>query len=88
VPTLLVSYDALDDASARIESELKTSTAWARPLRSVWLVESDLGAVEMRDRLRALSEPANRVLVADVTGRPLAWQNIASSVSEWMKVHV
>ncbi|MDX6587284.1 MAG: hypothetical protein QOI31_1757 [Solirubrobacterales bacterium] len=58
-------YDALIDG-------IKELGAWWHQLDSTWLVKTDLNAADVRDRLWALMDSGDEILVIDVTGRPWA----------------
>lgn len=92
--TLLISYD-LDKPETSPEylgliEEIRALGPWAKVLSSgLWLVKSDLGPVEIRDKLgTSLGKPSERLIVIDISGRSAAWQGLPNDVSEWIRQRI
>lgn len=85
--TYLVSYDLQTPgkAYATLHSHLKSYSAWAKPLESLWLVKSTLTAEQLRNAVQRYTDSNDKLLVVDVTSKATAWVNLTSEVSVWIK---
>lgn len=84
----LVTYDlkepnTLLDYTNVIEGIKKCGT-WARIEQSVWLIESDLAAKDIRDDLKQHVRPNDVLFVARLEGS-WASRNIGDKRTEWLK---
>lgn len=62
---------------------IKSFSAWARPLASLWLVRTSKSASTVRDELNKLVDTNDKVAVFNVTG--VAWAtNFSDTTTEWM----
>jgi hypothetical protein len=85
---LLIGYDLVGRSEHDYEAlwkAIKEAATWWHHLDSTWIVVTDLNPTQMRDRLRTLMHPKDRLLVVDVTGRWTAWFGMTSPGSEWLK---
>lgn len=62
---------------------LKSFDDWAQLLDSIWAIRTDLGAVEVRDRLWEVMDPDDGLFVLK-SGREAAWQDVRCD-NEWLK---
>lgn len=56
---------------------------WARPVRSVWIIKSDLNISTIRDQIAPSLDYDDRLLVVEMTGLT-AWKNLSEEVASWM----
>lgn len=88
--TFLISYDLINktrnDYSKLIEY-IKSFGTWAKPLESVWLINTDMEAVDVVNQIRALTYLNDKILVIEVT-RDWASFNISNDVTEWMRNNI
>jgi hypothetical protein len=81
-----ISYDLKAHKDyARVINGIQRLTKWSRPLESVWLVESHLSAVGLRDAVGAYMDSDDKLLVTGVVPGAMAWRNIAPAVADWMR---
>lgn len=86
--TYLISYDLIKPETLpdykRLINTIKTATYWAKPLKSVWLVKTTLSAAQIRDELRKVTDPNDKILVIEITNH---WASLGLSkeVTDWMK---
>lgn len=86
--TYLISYDLIRPESspeyARLISLIKTTKYWAKPLESVWLIKTTLGAMEVLNQLRSVVDTNDKILVIEITN---SWAsiNLPKEVTDWMK---
>ena len=57
---------------------------WWHGLESTWIVRTDLTTVELRDALKPHVDPADKLLILDVTGDAAAWSNMSRRESDWL----
>lgn len=65
---------------------LQGFASWARPLNTAWLVQSEKDSPQVIGELKTLVGPADAVLVTEVDNTDWSALNIASDVTDWMKV--
>ena len=83
----LVSYDLIRPVKnyAAIHEHLRSYSNWAKPLESVWLINSTLTAIEVRDAAQAHMDDNDKVFVVDVTHASWATRNVSEDVNTWIK---
>lgn len=88
--TLLVGYDLNHPGQNYIAliQELESCGAWWHHLDSTWLVRTELAPVELRDKLKALIDHNDELLVIDVTGRGAAWTGFSERGGNWIRDHL
>ena len=90
--TLLISYDlGMPETSAdyqRVIEYIKDLGSWAKPLQSVWLVETATKAAQIRDDIRSITDSNDRVMVIAVSAPWATTRTIPSEVTDWMMVHI
>ena len=86
--TYLISYDLIYPETSPQYTELiktiKTATYWAKPLKSVWLVKTNLSSMQIFQQLRRALDNNDKVIVIDV-GNDWTSFNLSNDVVEWMK---
>lgn len=90
--TYLISYDlGMPETSAdynEIADYIKSLGLCAKPLKSQWLVVSTKSTTEIRDSLKSLTDPNDKILVLDVTSDSWATARMSSVMNAWIKVHI
>jgi hypothetical protein len=87
VNTLLVGYDLNrpgQDYEALL-SQLREFGTWWHHLDSVWLVRTELTAVQLRNELKPLTDVGDEILVIDVTGKSWAGTGFSDRAFDWMQ---
>jgi hypothetical protein len=85
--TLMVDYD-LNTPGQKYDNliaYLKSYSAWAKPLKSTFLIRTSKTTVTVRDEILRIIDFNDAVLVTDVTGEEMAWNGLSSEVSNWIK---
>ncbi len=85
--TYLISYDLIRPGKdyTHLHEHLKSYGDWAKPLESVWLIKSNLGAEQLRNTVQTHMDGNDRIFVVDVTSRAAAWDKLPADVSTWIK---
>lgn len=87
----LISYDLrvpeTSEDYTRIISYIKSLGSWAKPLKSVWFVQTSMSSSAIRDGLRKQSDYNDGILVIDVTS-DWSTYGINKDVTDWMKTHI
>lgn len=89
--TYLVSYDLIRPESSpeytRLINLIKTAASWAKPLQSVWLIKSPLGAMEILNKLRSEVDANDKVIVIEVTNDWASF-NLPKEIADWMRANI
>ena len=86
----IISYDlkAPNDTAAdydRVIEGLKlVYPTWCHLEKSVWLVETDQGAADVRDAVKSLLNPLDILFVARLSGNWSSF-NLGTTRAEWLK---
>ena len=85
----IVSYDLVepDQRYEDLINLIKQDKIWARLGGSAYLVESNLTAVELRDRYKEVLDGNDKLYVGMVSA-PAAWYGLSDQVSEWIKQYL
>jgi hypothetical protein len=86
--TLLISYDLISPGkSYQPLWDYLESFAFAKPLRSVYLIKNSQSAEQFRNTLYSnhLLDHNDKVVVVNVTNDSAAWKNLPESVGTWIK---
>jgi hypothetical protein len=85
--TILISYDlrAPGRDYATLWDHLKAYGSWAKPLESVWLIQTDFTPAQVRDAAKIHVDQNDKILVVDITNKESAWINLPQDVSNWIK---
>lgn len=91
--TFLISYDLKNgnpssDYSELIDAIQNYGDGWAKPLESVWLINSNDYPSDIRNYLKRYIDSNDRLLVMDVTNDSWAARGLPSKVVDWMKGNV
>lgn len=67
---------------------LRTFPQWARPLQSVWFIQTSLTAGQLRDAINLKLDNNDKLLVIEV--KPGSWgtSRISKTVTDWMKINL
>lgn len=82
----LIGYDLNktgQDYETLIEQIKKLGTWW-HYLDSMWIIKSDLTAVQIRDNLKSYIDSNDELLVAKLSGEA-AWTGFNDECSNWLK---
>lgn len=86
--TYLISYDLVRPESSpeyvRLINAIKSYSYWAKPLESLWLVKTDVSAMQLINYLRTFISVADHILVIEVTKDWVSY-NLSIAVVDWMK---
>ncbi len=63
---------------------VKQDQRWARLGRYAYLVDSELSAVELRDRYKTALDGNDKLYVGQIT-LPAAWAGMSDNVGNWIK---
>ena len=78
--TYLISYDLVGTSETaadygRLIAHIKSYPNWAKIHKSFWAIKTNTTAVEIRDALERVTDPNDRLFVAEHRG-DAAWQNV------------
>lgn len=68
-------------------AEIKKLGSWCHPVDSTWYVDTSLEATTIRDRLKAVMD-ASDALVVTAASVPGAWFGLDDDISAWLKDHL
>ena len=87
--TYLISYDLRIPETSQDYKKLidfiKTYQGYAKPLKSLWLINTSNSASQVRDDLNNQVDSNDGILVIDVTDADWATTGIHKNTTEWMK---
>lgn len=90
--TFLVSYDLGQPETSASYRDLigaiKELGPWAKPLYSVWFVQTGLRASIIRDRLRRHLDRNDKLMVIELKSTDWATTRLPSAVTDWMQQRV
>ncbi len=85
--TYLISYDLIKPEKIvdykRLIDTIKTATFWAKPLKSVWLVKTDLSSEQIRNELMKVIDVNDKLLIIEVTNNWASY-GLPKDVTDWM----
>ena len=90
----VVSYDLRRDTSReayeRVAEALRTSTDWCKPLLSFWIVQTDLGAQALINRLLSMGaiDDNDAVAVMETTMRGNFCRLEHKTAIDWMNARI
>jgi hypothetical protein len=84
--TLLVGYDLNKPGQnyADLIDALKSYALWWHHLDSTWLIRTNDTVSDVRDRLGALIDSSDELLVMDVTGTTWASKGLSEKANDWL----
>lgn len=87
--TYMISYDLNKPGKnyPELYDEIQSLGSWCHPVDSTWFVVSNADAVDIRDKLMAVVDKTDAVIVTQASA-PAAWDGLASDVSEWLKANL
>lgn len=86
--TVLISYDlnGVGKDYEDVTRYIKSLGHWAKPLRSQWLVKTDLRLMDIVTGLRLHGlDKDDSLLVVEVTRQHAAWYQLSPAVSDWIQ---
>ncbi|MBN1609261.1 MAG: hypothetical protein JW940_21705 [Polyangiaceae bacterium] len=88
--TLLIGYDLNRPGQdyAGLISTIKELGGWRHCLDSTWIVRTDLGPKQARDRLKRQIDQTDELLVIEVTGQAWAGTGFDEAAYEWFHQHL
>lgn len=89
---MLIAYDLIKPAKDYpdlINGIKKIGTSWCHVQESVWMVTTaaDETARSLHAKVEGLVDGNDKLFVADVTGDAMAWRNLPSDASDWIKTN-
>jgi len=88
IKTFLISYDLIGGepriAYQKLREAIISSSYWAKPLESLYVIKSDLSATEIASRLKLSMHVSDRLLVIEV-GKEWASLNLSIEVVNWLR---
>lgn len=66
---------------------IKALGSWAHPLKSTWVVDTQLNAAQVRDQLLDHIDQNDGLLVTRLSGES-AWHGLADDVANWLRDHL
>ena len=85
---IVLKLSADESLYTNVAKYLKSSSFWARPMPSVWIVKAGISEAQIRDGIRPLLYSGDGVLVVDITKKGWATSNLTGVVTDWMKKNV
>ena len=86
--TYLITYDLIRPETSpeyiRFFNAIKSHLAWAKLLRSVWLVKTNRSRDEIMALLKAAADENDKILAIEVTNGWIA-RNLPPKIIAWMK---
>jgi hypothetical protein len=85
---LVISYDLANPGQnyEQLLQLIKQGNDWARLGGSAYLVSTDLTPVQVRDALREVLDPNDKLFVG-ASPAPSAWSGMPEVVSKWIQAH-
>lgn len=80
-----ISYDLIEDKDyEKLIEKIKSYGTYTHAEESLWFVESEKGAPEIRDELKSCVDEDDNMIVIRVT-LPWASLNLSKKVTDWLK---
>lgn len=82
----IVSYDLKPPTQRYVElrNKIKEYPSWAVLGESVFLIETNLTAAEVRDELGEFIDGNDRIFVGKISA-PAAWKGYSEEITNWIK---
>ncbi|HRH23700.1 MAG TPA: hypothetical protein PK295_03645 [Candidatus Magasanikbacteria bacterium] len=81
--TYLISYDLTKpDSNAEytmLLKMIKSANRWSRPLKSMWLIQTDLSSLDIVNQLKSVVDVKDKIYVTEIT-RNWASINLSNSL--------
>ena len=85
--TYLISYDLARPESSpeytRLIEMLKSANYWTKPMKSFWLIKTDLTSLDIIKQLKSVTDEKDRIYVTEVT-RNWTSSNLAEKTVNWL----
>lgn len=86
--TYLISYDLGKPENSpeyvRLIQMIKTANFWTKPLKSAWLIKTELSSLDIIKQLKAVIGESDRVYVTEVNKNWTSF-NLAEKTVNWLK---
>ncbi len=86
--TYLISYDLARPESSpeyvRLVQMIKTANFWTKPMKSFWLIKTDLTSLDIVKQLKSVTDENDKIYVTEVT-RNWTSSNLAEKTVNWLK---
>jgi len=84
---LIVSIDLSNPArnESAVARAIRSLGVAAQLQKTVWYIKTERPASEAGERLRAILEPADSLMVVDATNRFATWHNLDFKVSQFLQ---
>jgi hypothetical protein len=87
----LISYDLIGGQPITSYQNLRNAITkvayWAKPLESLFIIKSDLPAIEIARRLQPFLHQKDKLLVIEV-GKDWGSLNLQTEVVNWLKINL
>ncbi|WP_437804547.1 SinR family protein [Sorangium sp. So ce693] len=85
----LISYDLNTPGQdyKHLHAAIRELGAWTHPLDSVWIVDCDHTAAEIRDTLKYHIDSNDTLIVVRLQGAWASW-NMSTNTVTWLKKHL
>lgn len=86
---VLITYDLNEPGQnyEKLYDKIKTFGAWWHHLDSAWIIDTNLTVADISEKLRAVMDDSDSVLVLNITGDSYAgW--LSQDAWNWLKNHV
>lgn len=86
---LFVSYDLHSPGQDydKVADAIKSLGAWAKVQYSLWYVKSQLSASDASEKVWAVMDRNDSLIVIDATNNNASWYNLSQEVSYFIKEH-
>lgn len=89
--TFIISYDLSKPETSQeylsLINMIKSVSNWAKPLESLWLIKSDLQALQIAERIKSVIDPNDKCLVIEVK-EDWAVYGVSQTVINWLRSQV
>lgn len=86
--TYLISYDLARPESspeyAPLIEMIKSAHFWTKPMKSFWLIKTDLTSLDIIKQLKSVAGEHDRIYVTEVT-RNWTSSNLAENTVHWLR---
>jgi len=81
-----ISYDLIapDRNYEDLIAEIKKLGSWARPVKSTWLVETEVSLSDVRSRLVAIMDSDDKLIIT-ICSKGSTWNSLPQDVVKWIK---
>lgn len=86
----LVSYDLIKNKNYdELQKKIETADEWCKPLKSLYIIKSDLSANQIINILQNTIDADDRLIVSRLSiSKASAWLHMTPEVSIWLKANL